>query len=1431
MTIMNTKQGTDDFNDRFSEELCGSTQDGQGSWVNSNQGVVEALIDLRYHGDLGEEPAGIEGSNNQTINRLDYSPSTGDSERVLLVVDAQHQASGLRLAATDARTDIIIIDHSQSGLREIESALESQRYDEVKVLVGSDDLSSVRLGKDTVDSSWLSEQKGFRIITSLGEEVSGPAQAFIEIKDASVRVGNDASEYLNIVRGKIDSGWLSGGMPTELNQVYDSGSVEHVIEKLNGFVAGESMPIVEWAQFADQRILGCYVADSQKILLNQKLEEEPRLLEQVLLEEFGHWLEGGSNLIGDSSGDEGERFAGMMLQDSDLTAIKSKSFNSDHAILEIDGAWQEVELCIVDVFKTVSDVTTVTKVVSEDSVCVINKEEILKQFSSLDGIEDVSIESVDYKEGKIEAIELVIGEGGPEWHIRSSPGFSGEAQINFKVVDSYGYMKTVPVNVTFTAVNDNPRRMDTGPTSIYLVEDAGLTSLGLQSLEWSAGPEINKQTGQLVVTGYEKTQGLTVSVTELPDESEGELFVVDARGSSKLLNETDSYTVEDLQRLHFKPTDNYSGSTQFSYTVKDSLGGTATETITLNVLASNDYPTIGRDTTVGIEAEQIFGSLKAIQVNDSNIEKLLTPDTGGEFGSFKAKLLKDLLEPTEWQRLSAGLNTFTATTQSDGDSKESDQELVLKIASLPDSSFGTTLIQSRTNPGELITLGIGDVIEKSRLGALMFRPVNNFKAVLEDSDLEKSAQSFVFALSDDGNKNSLKGDSGKEILISIPIVYLRSNTEASSRVLAEIGGVGAIEGNQVNYVASARPISFEVDLQGAENTVVTHFLDTSLQGKVYDVVKFDPSKSARSGFSISENGDWSFNPSLYIKSYSEYLTQDQVADLSAANRGLSVSLPIYEQAGIERRLEFLLKKIPLESAASDNKEIIIAALQNGSQIKSTASPKEWIKPADDPLADRYFKYISDQTLKDYGAIEVTDINGDVVKDDMGNTQFTWGNDIKTKDGRPLTTLAGEIITKSGYYDFTRSTGSGDGAEFIFYETEFGGEKQQFIVGMNIYMTDNMFGDNSAAIGKIIDPGAPIQVLPEDDVTVISESINLVRIEHDANGPSTVSSQRLQEEVIGGTSNNIALPGLSINQDSESEISAMSIIKFNTEITSKSAGTEIEPADYSLNQWLKQFLNDSDPKKVEEEIDTPQEITQGRGYGFTLPALMQSEDSVSALDKLRRANILGLNLIDSMLIGLGCLYLIYGKQILKPISMNSLFGGGLGGTARTNAIAIFQYRDGKDNVVICAMKVLEDRLELLTSFASDKAYVDQAAMDNLTESIEKVIKEHAPELILLDESFGLQVRTSLNNIAETHNATAQLLTYSALTAAISGLSESQIARLQRHYEDQTAIKESHPLLYEQIRRRTHHYSRSFNEKQTVNIALLELALCLAQWRPT
>jgi hypothetical protein len=88
------------------------------------------------------------------------------------------------------------------------------------------------------------------------------------------------------------------------------------------------------------------------------------------------------------------------------------------------------------------------------------------------------------------------------------------------------------------------------------------------------------------------TQAFTITVNEITDPTKGPVRL--ANGTPISANQI--LTIAELQQLVFAPTANANGAAgTFSYTVNDGNGGTASQTVTLNITPVNDAPIVNAD--------------------------------------------------------------------------------------------------------------------------------------------------------------------------------------------------------------------------------------------------------------------------------------------------------------------------------------------------------------------------------------------------------------------------------------------------------------------------------------------------------------------------------------------------------------------------------------------------------------------------------------------------------------------------------------------------------------------------------------------------------------------------------------------------------------------------------------------------------------------
>ena len=86
-------------------------------------------------------------------------------------------------------------------------------------------------------------------------------------------------------------------------------------------------------------------------------------------------------------------------------------------------------------------------------------------------------------------------------------------------------------------------------------------------------------------------------------------------------------TVDGAQQVIFTPEGNYQGAAQFSYTVTDRNGGTASAVASLDIAAVNDIPVVTGETAAVAEDNTIYFDTAALLANDSDVDTLTQVQT------------------------------------------------------------------------------------------------------------------------------------------------------------------------------------------------------------------------------------------------------------------------------------------------------------------------------------------------------------------------------------------------------------------------------------------------------------------------------------------------------------------------------------------------------------------------------------------------------------------------------------------------------------------------------------------------------------------------------------------------------------------------------------------------------------------------------------
>jgi RHS repeat-associated protein len=139
---------------------------------------------------------------------------------------------------------------------------------------------------------------------------------------------------------------------------------------------------------------------------------------------------------------------------------------------------------------------------------------------------------------------------------------------------------------------------------------------------------------------------LTITVTAIPDVAKGQVLL--GNNTAVALNQT--LNIFELQQLVFVPVTNANGAAgTFSYTVNDGNGGTASQSVTLNITPVNDAPIVNANKTL-ILAEDTSPVVMGITAPTDVDNDALTIKVDG------------IVDPTRGQiRLANGCGSFRAT--------------------------------------------------------------------------------------------------------------------------------------------------------------------------------------------------------------------------------------------------------------------------------------------------------------------------------------------------------------------------------------------------------------------------------------------------------------------------------------------------------------------------------------------------------------------------------------------------------------------------------------------------------------------------------------------------------------------------------------------------------------------------------------------------
>ena len=330
-----------------------------------------------------------------------------------------------------------------------------------------------------------------------------------------------------------------------------------------------------------------------------------------------------------------------------------------------------VDVTAVNDAPNVDMTSPVSLSLAEDGTLLITQADFLSNASDIEG-DTLSVSGVAVDSGTI------TDDGDGTWAFAPGADFNGSVTLSYNVSDGTNSVADAGT-ITVTAVNDAPNVDMTSPVSLSLAEDGTLLitqadflsnatdvdgdTLSVSGVTVDSGTVTDNGDGTWafapgadfngsVTLSYNVSDGTnsvadagTITVTAVNDapdtltDSAGtnEDSAVTILTSALLNNDSDvegdtltltgvfnalggSVNLDGNGDVVFTPTADFNGSASFDYTVSDGNGGTATQTVTVDVTAVNDAPntagnsaSISEDTAVTVLASTLLA-------NDSDID-------------------------------------------------------------------------------------------------------------------------------------------------------------------------------------------------------------------------------------------------------------------------------------------------------------------------------------------------------------------------------------------------------------------------------------------------------------------------------------------------------------------------------------------------------------------------------------------------------------------------------------------------------------------------------------------------------------------------------------------------------------------------------------------------------------------------------------------
>ena len=280
-----------------------------------------------------------------------------DQDRPLVVVVSRLRNWKEVATGLPANADLLLLDQSRSGLQQVEETAQNAHrngttYRAVALLGSQTEEGTVQFGMDNwgiKETSDVNRRIADLKIGVLGDadlklfsgpgidEVQTGSERSISQKLVKTSLGGEATNALDAARYVLRKARSDGRTKDAIESAFAIENQSTATKRLNSFIESKDSPLIRWADFKDQRIRGAFIQSTNTILISKEIETDVELVNEVVLEELGHWLE--TEQAKDSNRDEGEIFKGIILRKEKVSTEKD-----DSTTLIIDGINYKAEL-------------------------------------------------------------------------------------------------------------------------------------------------------------------------------------------------------------------------------------------------------------------------------------------------------------------------------------------------------------------------------------------------------------------------------------------------------------------------------------------------------------------------------------------------------------------------------------------------------------------------------------------------------------------------------------------------------------------------------------------------------------------------------------------------------------------------------------------------------------------------------------------------------------------------------------------------------------------------------------------------------------------------------------------------------------------------------------------------------------------------------